>query len=113
LHDADPNQLYEKQGRQSAGAYADPADQKHPYVSPVYGDFSTGFPLTLIQGGLKEVLLSGFVRLYQALDAAGVPVKLDLYKAMVHNVQDGIPDAPEAVQARRKIRPFLEQHLEL
>ena len=36
-----------------------------------------GFPPTLIQDGLKETLLSGFVQLYQALDVAGVPVKLD------------------------------------
>jgi hypothetical protein len=38
--------------------------------SQVYGDFSRGFPPTLIQGGLKKTLLSGFVRLYQALDIA-------------------------------------------
>ena len=73
LHDADPNQLYEKHTVYAAAAFADPKDQKDPYASPVYGDFSKGFPPTLIQGGLKEVLLSGFVRLYQALDAAGVP----------------------------------------
>jgi len=47
-------------------------------------------------------LLSGFVRLYQALDVAAVPVKLDLYEGMIHNFQDRIPDAPEAIMARRK-----------
>ncbi|MGN6732435.1 MAG: alpha/beta hydrolase fold domain-containing protein [Candidatus Binatia bacterium] len=91
----------------------DRKDQKHPYASPVYGDFSKGFPPTLIQGGLKEVLLSGFVRMYQALDAAGVPVKLDLYEGIIHNFQDRIPDAPEAVLARGKIRAFVHQHLGL
>jgi acetyl esterase/lipase len=60
---------------------------------------------------LKETLLSGFVRPYQALDAAGVPVKLDLYEGMIHNFQDRIPDAPEAVLARRKIRTFVRYHL--
>jgi epsilon-lactone hydrolase len=83
LRYADPNLLYEKHGKQAAAAFADPGDQKDPYVSPVYGDYSTGFPPTLIQGGLKETLLSGFVRLYQALDVAGVPVKLDLYEGMI------------------------------
>lgn len=111
LHDADPNQLYEKHGKFAAAAFADPKDQKHPYASPVYGDFSKGFPPTLIQGGLKETLLSGFVRLYQALDVAGVPVKLDLYEGMVHNFQDRIPDAPESIVARRKMRDFLSRHL--
>jgi len=49
--------------------------------------------------------------MYQALDVAGVPVKLDLYEGMIHNFQDRIPDAPEAILARRKIRMFLQQHL--
>ena len=113
LHDADPNQLYEKHGKHAAAAFADPRDQKDPYASPVYGDFSKGFPPTLIQGGLKETLLSGFVRLYQALDAAGVPVKLDLYEGMIHNFQDRIPDAPESILARKKMRDFLVQHLRM
>ncbi|MDS4068320.1 MAG: alpha/beta hydrolase, partial [Candidatus Competibacter sp.] len=111
LRDADPNQLYELHTRYAAAAFADPKDQKDPYASPVYGDFSKGFPPTLIQGGLKETLLSGFVRFYQALDAAGVPVKLDLYEGMVHNFQDRIPDAPEAILARRKMRAFVHRHL--
>lgn len=111
LHDADPNGLYELHGTYAAAAFADPKDQKDPYASPVYGDFSKGFPPTLIQGGLKETLLSGFVRFYQALDVAGVPVKLDLYEGMVHNFQDRIPDAPEAVLARRKMRAFVHRHL--
>ncbi|MFO1037262.1 MAG: alpha/beta hydrolase [Geminicoccaceae bacterium] len=113
LHDADPNQLYEKHGVHAAAAFADPADQKNPYASPVYGDFTKGFPPTLIQGGLKETLLSGFVRLYQALDTAGVPVKLDLYEGMIHNFQDRIPDAPESLLARRKMQEFLFQHLKM
>jgi monoterpene epsilon-lactone hydrolase len=111
LHDADPNQLYEKHSKNAAAAFADPKDQKDPYASPVYGDFSKGFPPTLIQGGLKETLLSGFVRFYQALDVAGIPVKLDLYEGMIHNFQDRIPDAPESISARKKMRNFLLQHL--
>jgi acetyl esterase/lipase len=113
LRDADPNQLYEKHSKYAAAAFADPKDQKHPYASPVYGDFSKGFPPTLIQGGLKETLLSGFVRFYQALDVARVPVKLDLYEGMVHNFPDRIPDAPESIVARGKMRAFLAHHLRM
>jgi monoterpene epsilon-lactone hydrolase len=110
LRDADPNFLYHAE---SAAAYAAPKDQKDPYASPVYGEFSKGFPPTLIQGGLKETLLSGFVRFYQALDLAGVPVKLDLYEGMISLFQSRIPDAPESIIARQKIRAFLYQHLRL
>ncbi len=113
LHDADPNQLYERHSKFAAAAFADLKDQKDPYASPVYGDFSKGYPPTLIQGGLKETLLSGFVRFYQALDQARVPVKLDLYEGMVHNFQDRIPDAPESITARRKMRDFLVRELRL
>ena len=113
LHDADPNRLYEKHSKYAAAAFANPKDQKDPYASPVYGDFCKGFPPTLIQGGLKETLLSGFVRLYQALDAAGVPVKLDLYEGMIHIFQDRIPDAPESVLARKKMRDFLHHCLRM
>ena len=71
LKSAEPNYLYERVLGPSADAYADPKDQKQPYVSPVYGNFKKGFPPTLIQGGTKEIFLSNFVRLYQALDNAG------------------------------------------
>jgi monoterpene epsilon-lactone hydrolase len=112
LAQAEPNYLYEKHSIKAAGAYADPEDQKHPYASPVYGDFSKGFPPTLIQGGTKEILLSGFIRLYQALDAAGIAVKLDLYEGMPHNFASRIPDAPESKLARKKIQDFVHHRLE-
>jgi monoterpene epsilon-lactone hydrolase len=112
LRSAEPNYLYDKHSIKAAGAYADPGDQRHPYASPVYGDFSKGFPPTLIQGGTKEILLSGFVRLYQALDTAGQTVKLDLYEGMPHNFVSRIPEAPESKSARRKIRDFVRLHLD-
>ena len=108
---AEPNYLYEKHSKNAAGAYAAPNDQKNPYVSPVYGDFSKGFPPTLIQGGTKEILLSGFVRLYQALDTAGVTVKLDIYEGMPHNFASRIPEAPESKVARKKITEFVRKYL--
>jgi acetyl esterase/lipase len=67
----DPYYVYEKHLKKAADAYADPKDQKHAYVSPVYGDYTKGFPPTLIQGGTREIFLSHFVRQYRAIDAAG------------------------------------------
>jgi acetyl esterase/lipase len=108
---ADPSLFYPGQLERAADAYADPRDQKHPYVSPVYADFGPGFPPTLIQGGTKEIFLSNFVRLYRALDAAGVPVILDLYEGMPHVFQFMLIDAPEGQTALKKTAEFLRRHL--
>lgn len=111
LKDADPSYLYDRQLKSSADAYADPADQKNPYVSPVYGDYSKGFPPTIIQGGTKEIFLSNFVRLYQAIDGAGQIAKLDLYEGMPHVFQGKLPESPESKSALCKVKAFLSQHL--
>jgi acetyl esterase/lipase len=111
LAHADPIVVYPGYIQNAAAAYADPQDQKHPYVSPVYGDFGPGFPPTLIQGGTKEIFLSNFVRLYRALDLAGVPVTLDLYEGMPHVFQQRLPDSPESQTAFRKMAEFLAASL--
>jgi acetyl esterase/lipase len=111
LKHAEPTYLYDKILKPAADAYADPKDQKHPYVSPVYGEYTKGFPPTLIQGGTKEIFLSNFVRQYQALDTAGQTVKLDLYEGMPHVFQGQLPDAPESKLALKKMREFLVLHL--
>lgn len=108
---AEPMYIYEKHLKHSADAYADPKDQKNPYVSPVYGDYTKGFPPTLIQGGTKEIFLSNFIRLYQALDSDGQKAKLDLYEGMSHVFQAFMPDTPESKMALGKVDAFLKQHL--
>jgi monoterpene epsilon-lactone hydrolase len=111
LRDADPAYLYELHLGPAALAYADAADLKHPYVSPVYGDYSKGSPPTLIQGGTKEIFLSNFVRHYRALDQAGQTVELDLYEGMIHAFSCEAPFLPESQLAREKARDFLDRHL--
>jgi acetyl esterase/lipase len=111
LKAAEPTYLYEKLLGPSANAYADRKDQKSPYVSPVYGDFTQGFPPTLIQGGTREIFLSNFVRLYQALDTTGQTVTLDLYEGLPHVFQILAPQAPESVTALKKMDAFLARHL--
>jgi hypothetical protein len=78
-----------------ADAYAAPTDQQHPYVSPVYGDYSKPFPPTLIQGGTRELLLSDFVRHYRAILTGGNEAILDLYEGMQHAYHTLPGDAPE------------------
>jgi monoterpene epsilon-lactone hydrolase len=94
-----------------ANAYAHPSDQKNPYVSPVYGNFSKGIPPTLIQGGTKEILLSDFVRLYQALDQAGISIKLDIYQGMPHAFQASFNNTTESDLAILKTNNFLREYL--
>ena len=111
LKRAEPMYTYAKLLKNSALAYAAPEDHKNPYVSPVYGDFTKGFPPTLIQGGTKEIFLSNFIRLYQALDTAGRTVKLDLYEGMPHGFQAVIPDSPESKTALKKVDAFLRRFM--
>lgn len=94
-----------------ADAYADPADQTHPYVSPVYGDYAKPFPPTLIQGGTREIFLSNFVRHYQAIRAGGHEAVLDLYEGMPHVFQSVVPDAPESKAAVARAVTFFDQYL--
>lgn len=111
LKHAEPTYVYGKHLKPAADAYADPKDQKNPYVSPVYGDYSKGFPPTLIQGGTKEIFLSNFIRQYQALDTAGQTVKLDLYEGMIHVFQANMVGSPESNTALKKTAAFVEQYL--
>ncbi len=112
LRHADPAYLYDRHLKHAADAFAAPADQHHPYVSPVYGDFSKGFPPTLIQVGTKEIFLSHSVRLYRAIDDAGRVAVLDVYEGMTHVFEPAIPDAPEGKAVMRKMRAFLKAHLQ-
>ena len=111
LKDADPLLFYPSNLKHCADVYAAPADQKHPYVSPVYGDYSKGFPPTLIEAGTKEIFLSNAVRYYQALDNVSIPVKLDLYEGMWHIFLVFNQDLPKSKLARNKVRAFLSQHV--
>ncbi len=110
LKNADPILSYDAFLKNSANAYADPRDQKNPYVSPVYGNFTNGYSPTMIQGGTKEILLSDFIRLYQALDQNEIPVKLDIYEGMPHAHQFYYK-APESKMALSKMNDFLRVHL--
>jgi epsilon-lactone hydrolase len=111
LRDAEPVYRYDAHLGPLAAAYAAPADRRHPYVSPVYGDFAKAFPPTLIQGGTHELLLSDFVRLYQAIEAGGGHATLDLYEGMPHLFPHLLPAAAESQRALAKARRFLDETL--
>jgi len=111
LKRADPILDYPVGLKGAADAYADPKDQKNPYVSPVYGDYSKGYPPTLIQGGTKEIFLSDFIREYRAIDSAGGTAVLDIYEGMPHVFQAFIFGSPESEQAMAKMKKFLAEYM--
>ncbi len=95
----------------SAEAYAAVADQKNPYVSPVYGDYTQAFPPTLLQVGTREHLLSSSVREYQAIRSGGHEAVLDVYEGMPHVFLSLIPQAPETKIAIKRATDFFASHL--
>lgn len=111
LADVEGSYLYDLHLKPAADAYADAADQMNPYVSPVYGDYSKGFPPTLIQGGTREIFLSNFIRHYQAIEAGKGEVKLDLYEGMPHGFQNKMTESPEARWAVQKTVDFVTARL--
>jgi epsilon-lactone hydrolase len=108
LKDAEPLLSYASFLSAAACAYADPIDFAHPYVSPVYADFTGGFPPTLIQIGTRDLFLSNAVRLYQRIALAGWQATLDVYEGMWHGFHSLPVDLPEAQVARAKARKFLD-----
>jgi len=91
-------------------AYAGDVALDDPRVSPLYADLSKGFSPALIVVGTKEMLLSSSVRFYQALEAAGQSVKLDVYEGMWHAFpQYGLPESKVAVEKSAK---FINDHLD-
>jgi acetyl esterase/lipase len=83
-------------------------DPSHPYLSPVYGDFTAGFPPTYIQTGTRDLLLSMCVRLHRALRAAGVHAELHAWEGAPHG-GFGL-DAPETAEAYAEQSRFLTSH---
>ena len=111
LQHADPLLYYPLNLAHCADAYASRDDHRNPYVSPVYGNYTKGFPPTLIQVGTKEIFLSNAVRHYQALDDARIDVKFDPYEGMWHLFATFNWNLPESKLARKKMADFLKVHL--
>ncbi|MBZ9647577.1 alpha/beta hydrolase [Sphingobium sp. 3R8] len=92
-------------------AYAAGTDVRHPYISPLFGDYSKAFPPTLIQAGTRELLLSEAVRQYQAIRGGGHEAVLDLYEGMPHVFPAMLPNTPESDTAISRAATFFEEHL--
>lgn len=87
--------------------YANGADLSHPYLSPLFGDFTRGWAPTFIQTGTRDVFLSNSVRIHRALRRANVEAELFVGEAMPHG---GFGGAPEDAEFRYEFRRFLARH---
>ncbi len=96
--------------RGAAKAYAGERPMDHPLISPVYGDFTKGFPPSLLSTGTRDLLLSCTVRLHRALRAAGIPADLHVYDAMWHGFSAMVPT--EGRDLARETMAFLDRHLQ-
>jgi acetyl esterase/lipase len=88
--------------------YANGHDLTDPYLSPLFGDFTKGFPPTLLSAGTRDVFLSNAVRMHRALRAASVPAELHIMEAAPHGGFLG--GAPEDRDLEEEIRRFVEDH---
>jgi acetyl esterase/lipase len=88
--------------------YADGADLSHPYLSPLFGDFSLGFPTTFVQSGTRDLLLSNTVRMHRALRRAEVPVEMHIFEAMPHG---GFMGSPEDTELATEVVRFVRENL--
>ena len=86
--------------------YAGGADLTHPYLSPLFADFSRGFPPALITAGTRDLFLSNAVRMHWALRAQDIPAELYILEAASHS---GFPGAPESALLDREIDRFCQK----
>ena len=88
--------------------YANGHDLADPYLSPLFGDFTKGFPPTFLQAGTRDLFLSNAVRMHAALREAGIPADLYVLEGAPHGGFFGT--APEDDQLDRVVRRFVDEH---
>jgi acetyl esterase/lipase len=97
-------------GLPAAEWYVGDEDPRHPYASPVFGDFTGLPPLYIVVGG-REILLSDSIRVAEKADADGVEVILEIWYQMFHIFPFFAHVLPEAKQASEKIGMFMRERL--
>jgi acetyl esterase/lipase len=87
--------------------YANGAALDDPYLSPLFGDFTKGYPPTLITAGTRDLFLSNAARLHRALRNADIPAELHIQEGAVHGAFGG---APEDAEIDREIKLFCAKY---
>jgi len=88
--------------------YADGHDLRDPYLSPLFADYTKGFPPALVQSGTRDLFLSNSVLLHRKMRNAGIDAELHVWEAMPHG---GflIGEAPENEEIRVEVSRFIKR----
>lgn len=82
--------------------YAGDMDLSHPYISPLFGDLSRGFPATYLRSGTRDLLLSDTVRMHAMLRKFGVEADLFVGEGMPHGGFDVLMGGTPEDQSNRE-----------
>lgn len=102
--------LLTEHAKQWASWYFNTADPAHPFVSPLFGDYSQIAPI-LIQVGTEEILLSDSLRMISNAKKFNANIKVDIWEGMMHVWHFGWPYMPEARDAILKIADFVDAQI--
>lgn len=86
--------------------YAAGHDLRDPYLSPLFADFTRGFPPTLVQSGTRDLFLSNSVLIHRKLREAGIDAELHVWEAMPHS-SFGRGDTPESDAVNAELHRFI------
>jgi len=86
--------------------YAGGQDLSHPHISPLFGDFTKGFPPTFVTAGTRDLFLSNAVRMHRALRAARIPAELHVLEAAAHGAFAGA--SPEEAELDAEMKSFCD-----
>jgi epsilon-lactone hydrolase len=87
--------------------YAGGHDLTDPYVSPLFGDFTQGFPPTWLQSGTRDLFLSNTVLMHRALRRADIEAELHIFDAATHLM---FMAGPEQEDRTRELRKFIDRY---
>jgi len=96
--------------RRASVFYVGTSDPRHPYLSPLYGDYR-GMPPMLVHASLDEVLRDDAIRVASRARDAGVPVELRLWRQVPHAWQFFAAVLPEADESLRDTVRFIRAHV--
>ncbi len=81
--------------------YAGGHDLTDPYISPLFGDMTKGFPPTFLSTGTRDLFLSNTVRMHRKLRSAGIHAELHIKEAAPHaGLGGGIEDQEIEIEAK-------------
>jgi acetyl esterase/lipase len=98
--------LTEGSMRYFAKNYIGKEDPRHPYASPIFGDY-TGFPPMLVQAGEHDILRSDAEHFSKKAEEQKVATQLHVWKGMFHVWQFYARILPEAEQAIEDVGDFV------